>query len=178
MYELRDIPEQDDETEDTAEISNGEEVVDKVVPSLVPKGIEDPLEIEDSPDPGGNEYSSQGTRPMTTTLPKPTKQQKSSVQPKLTLNTDGTENVESVKEVNDHFSRPDEAEGIGGSFVQEIVGHEYKIGHLHLKVIWSGGYTSLEHLQDMREDYPRMIAQYIVRNEVSWSKRGVDRVLQ
>ena len=30
----------------------------------------------------------------------------------------------------------------------------------------------------MREDYPRMTAQYIVGNKVSWSKRGGDQVLQ
>ena len=30
----------------------------------------------------------------------------------------------------------------------------------------------------MREDYPRMMAQYIVGNKVSWSERGGDQVLQ
>ena len=49
---------------------------------------------------------------------------------------------------------------------------------MHFKVKWSGGDNSLEHLKDMREDYPRITAQYIVRNKVSRSKRGGDRVLQ
>ena len=50
---------------------------------------------------------------------------------------------------------------------------------MHFRVKWSGGNTSSwEHLKDMREDYPRMNALYIVWNKVSRSKRGSYRVLQ
>ena len=80
--------------------------------------------------------------------------------------------------MNDHLSRPDESEGIGGSSVQEIVAHDWKLGQAHFKVQWSSGDTSWEHIKDMREDYPRMTAQYIVGNKVSRSRRGGDRVLQ
>ena len=82
--------------------------------------------------------------------------------------------IESVKEVNDHLSRPDEAKGIGGSNLQEIIGHDWRNGQVHFKVDWSSGDTSWEHLKDMREDYPKMTARYIVRNKVSRSKRGGD----
>ena len=75
--------------------------------------------------------------------------------------------IDIVKEVNDHLYHPDESEGIGGSVVQEIVAHQWKLGQLHFKVLWSGVNTSIESLKDMREDYPRMTAQYIVGNKVS-----------
>lgn len=38
--------------------------------------------------------------------------------------------------------------------------------------------TSWVHLKEMRKDYPRMTARYIVGKKVSRSKRGSDRVLQ
>ena len=83
--------------------------------------------------------------------------------------------IKAAKEVNNHLSRPDEAEGIGGSVVQEIVAHDWKLGQLYFKVRWSSGDTSWEHI---KEDYPIMTAQYIVGNKVSRSKRGGDQVLQ
>ena len=75
--------------------------------------------------------------------------------------------VDCVKEINDHLSWPDEAAGIGGSCVQEIVGHDWRLGQIHFKVRWNHGDTSWEHLKDMHEDYPRMTARYIVLNKVS-----------
>ena len=90
----------------------------------------------------------------------------------------GQDHVEPVKEVNYHLSRPDEMEGIGVSCVQEIVGYDWRLGQAHFKVQWSSGDTSWEYLKEMREDYPRMTAQYVVANKVSRSKRGRDRVLQ
>ena len=86
--------------------------------------------------------------------------------------------IEMIDEVNDHFSRPDEMDGIGGSFVKDIVGHDWKLGLLTFKVEWSDNSTSWESLKEMKEDYPRITDQYIVRNKVSRSNRGVDRVLQ
>ena len=86
--------------------------------------------------------------------------------------------IEMIDEVNDHFSRPDEMDGIGGSFVKDIVGHDWKLGLLTFKVEWSDNSTSWESLKEMKEDYPRITDQYIVGNKVSRSNRGVDRVLQ
>jgi len=76
--------------------------------------------------------------------------------------------IEYAKEINDHLPLSDE------SLVEEIIGHQWKIGQLHLKVRWSDGTTTIEPLKDMREDYPRISAQYIVANNVSRSKRGGD----
>ena len=35
--------------------------------------------------------------------------------------------IESVTDINNHLSRPDKAEGLGGSFVKEIVAHNWRI---------------------------------------------------
>ena len=87
--------------------------------------------------------------------------------------------IDSVNEVNEHFSNLEEPPDIGGSRIQEIIGHEWRLGHPAFKVKWSGGNeTSWETLLDMRQDYPSMTAQYIVSNKVSRSNRGGDRVLR
>ena len=71
----------------------------------------------------------------------------------FTQHSEENEVIDSVKEVNDHYSRPDEAEGIGGSSVQEIIRHDWRLGVVHFKVSWSGGNTNTcEHLKDMRKD--------------------------
>ena len=38
------------------------------------------------------------------------------------------EQIESVKEFNDHLSKTDEAGGIGGSCVKGIIEHDWKLG--------------------------------------------------
>ena len=83
-----------------------------------------------------------------------------------------------AKELNDHLHRPDESVDIGGSIFNEIILHEWKLGQSHFQVRWSDGSTTIESLKGMREDYPRITAQYIVKNNVSRSNRGGDRVLQ
>ena len=174
VYELTDIPEYE-ETEDTMKAGNGEEELgDASEPSNV-NPVDDSLRV-DTTDPGEREDGTQ--EEATNPTPKPTKQQKFNVQAEPMPIADEDGPIESVKEVNDHLSRPDEAEGIGGSNVQEIIGHDWRNGQVHFKVDWSSGDTSWEHLKDMREDYPKMTARYIVRNKVSRSKRGGDRVLQ
>ena len=75
--------------------------------------------------------------------------------------------TESVTEINNHLSRPDEVEGIGGSCVKEIVAHGWRIVVAHFKVEWDNGDTTWEHLRGMHEDYSRMTAQYIVGEKVS-----------
>ena len=73
-----------------------------------------------------------------------------------------------IRDVNYHLSHPYESEGIGGSTVMEIISHDWKLGHLHLKVWWSSNETTWEHLKDIQEDYPNTIVWYIVRDKVSW----------
>ena len=126
-------------------------------------------------DSGGSEENNRPTRT------KPTQQQKFSEQADLraSLATTSEEETgpESVKEINDFLSRPDEAEGIGGSSVTEIITHNWKFGGLHFKVRWSSGETTWHHLNIMRQDYPKITARYIVENKVSRSTRSGDRVL-
>ena len=62
--------------------------------------------------------------------------------------------------------------------MEEIVGHDWRNGQVHFRCRWSGGDVTWESLRDMKEDYPRLTAQYMVENKVSRSKRGGDRVLQ
>ena len=85
---------------------------------------------------------------------------------------------DSVAEMNNRLSCPDQAEGIGGSCLTEIVAYNWRIGQVHFNVRWNSGETAWEHLKDMREGYPSITAQYIVGDKVSRSKHGGDRVLQ
>ena len=185
VYELRDIPE--GEVEDTTE---GENVEVEDVSTLPAETLPVPSTTGDSTDIGmpmmpqnpGGETGVREAQSRTTAKTKTTQQQKfpeQAEQPPILEEHLAEEQVnESIKETNDHLSRPDEAEGIGGSCVEEIVAHDWRLGQVHFKVQWSGGDTTWEHLKDMREDYPRLTAQYIVGNKVSRSKRGGDRVLQ
>ena len=68
-----------------------------------------------------------------------------------------------MREVNNHFPLPDESVGIGGLNVVKIMEHDWKYGHLSLKVQWNGGDTSWEQLRDMREHYPKITARYICK---------------
>ena len=75
------------------------------------------------------------------------------------------------------MSRSDEAEGIGGSSVMEIIAHNWKFGGFHFNVRWSSGETTWHHLNVMHQDYPKINARYIVENKVSRSTCSGDRVL-
>ena len=177
IYELIDIPEIEENAMDAVNESNG--VGNSADDDVTSKGDSQPTSMEVEPvDPGGNEEEEHQTRP---TNQQPTTQQKSShlTEPTPNPGADSEEEpIEMAREINDHLSRPDEAEGIGGSTVMEIVAHEWKLGHVHFKVQWSTNQTTWEHIKDMREDYPKMTARYIVENKVSRSKRGGDRVFQ
>ena len=83
-----------------------------------------------------------------------------------------------VKEINNQFSNKKEDPSFGGSGVLGILAHDWRMGQLTLKVQWSSGDTTWEKFVDLKEDYPRKIAQYIVQNNVTRKKRGVDRTLQ
>ena len=177
---MRDVPEltKEDLEEDT--IHNG----DEVVPIPAPMLEKNPLvqEVLGPADPGGNSIGEDNKE--RTETPKPTQQQKFPKHP-----TSDTQNgsfpeeivdegpIESINEVNDHLSRPDKSSDIGGSCVKEIVAHDWRLGQPHFKVGWSSGDVTWEHIRDMREDYPRLTAQYIVGHNVTRSKRGGDRVL-
>ena len=58
----------------------------------------------------------------------------------------------------------------------EIIAHEWRLRHVHFKVQWSTSQTVWEHIKDMREDYPKMTARYIVQNKVIQMKRGGDQI--
>ena len=183
VYELRDVPDGAIETENTTNENNGEEVEIEVEGLMEPQETDLMTNQDDNStaDPGGNEEE---INPDNRTTPKPnTKQKQKFPRPAEPTPGAGTpseedDHIESIKEVNDHLSRPDEAEGIGGSWVTEIIAHDWRLGQAHFKAQWNGGQTTWEHLKEMREDYPKMTAQYIVNNKVSRSKRGGDRVLQ
>ena len=83
--------------------------------------------------------------------------------------------VDMGKEVYDSLS-PSESATVGGGKAVAIAAHDWREGRLRLKVVWSTDDTSWEELRDMKEDYPRMTAQYIVKNEVTRSTRD-DRTL-
>ena len=176
VYELRDIPEGEvEDTTDDVNIDVDDDVAMQDASADSSNGDSTTTASQSgSENPGGEKEGIAAAQSRTTT----TQQQKFHVQAEPTQHPEENEVIDSVKEVNDHFSRPDEAEGIGGSCVEEIIGHDWRLGVVHFKVSWSGGNTTWEHLKDMREDYPRMTAQYIVGNKVSRSKRGGDRVLQ
>ena len=145
VYELAYVPEYE-ETEDITQIGDGagqmgEANVDSTV-NLVANS-----NGANATDPGEQEEETEVT--ATPTIPTPTTQQKIPVQAEPTLIVDDKEPIESVREVNNHLSRPDEAEGIGGSSVEEIIAHDWRLGQAHCKVQWSSGDTSWEHLKDM-----------------------------
>ena len=169
-------------------IAEEEEVVEDVEQNVPSQGenLQVTSEDEEPANPGGKEGSTRNTTstmPTTNTTTTTTQNQKISTAAEPTQQPEETseeeEPIEMATEVNDHLSRPDEAEGVGGSNVVEIVSHDWKLGHLQFKVRWSSDdTTSWEHIKDMREDYPKMTARYIVSNKVSRFKRGGDRVLQ
>ena len=50
--------------------------------------------------------------------------------------------IEPVTDINNHLSCPDEAEGISGSCVKEIVVHYWRMGVAHFKVECDSGDTN------------------------------------
>jgi hypothetical protein len=80
--------------------------------------------------------------------------------------------IEMAGEVNADFSINDLNSGIGGTHVTRIIGHNWFEGRLKLKVEWDSEQTTEEDLQDLKEDHPRMIVSYILKENVSRSKRS------
>ena len=87
------------------------------------------------------------------------------------------EEVEMQKEVNDAFPTKDSASsGIGGAHVAAIIGHNWIDGRLKLKVEWNTEQSSWEELPDMKEDYPKMTAHYLVDANVTTRSQRGDRM--
>ena len=87
-------------------------------------------------------------------------------------------NIEMVKEINDQYVKVNEGASIGGSDVTRIDSHDWRMGQLRLKVVWSSGDSTWESFRDMQDDHPLKTATYITNNHVTRKKRGGDRNLQ
>ena len=73
------------------------------------------------------------------------------------------------EEVYEDFSRsPKESEG---AKALQIIGHRFAEGRPLFKVEWDTVSNSWEELRDLKQDYPRLVASYIVTENVSRSKR-------
>ena len=175
VYSLRDIEERKEgDDEDMEDMSEGAAVDERTTQTTEQSQLSDE---DGEPDVAGGEEGMQHD----TSNQHTNTQNKNSVDPADPEVHTGMEgdDIENVKEVNEHFSNLDEQPDIGGSRVLQIIQHEWRLGHPVFKVRWSGGdETSWETLADMRQDYPKLTAEYIVSNKVSRSKRGGDRVLK
>ena len=87
------------------------------------------------------------------------------------------DDVEMAQEVNDALSVDASASEVGGARVVEILQHSWYQGELKLKVKWTTEEETWERFRDMKEDHPKMTAQYMVENQVTRSTRS-DRNLQ
>jgi hypothetical protein len=77
-----------------------------------------------------------------------------------------------AEEVNANFSINNSNSGIGRAHVTRIIGHNWFKGRLKLKVEWDSEQTAWEDLRDPKEDHPRITASYILKENVSRSKRS------
>ena len=182
QYEMEEIPELPEDNDGESGAMDVAE--DSIEPRAKRVSFNVPEELEKdrtSSLVGGEEE----TPPLQPTKPTTNKINKNPNPPNITCSLVGDSEetmeakpIEMVQEVNDHLSRPEEGPDIGGSGVTRIILHDWRLGYLHLKVQWSSGQTSWEHIRDMREDYPRLTARYIVENNVTRSRLGGDRVFQ
>ena len=173
VFQLEDIEEFEGGNEDNHGLDDGAAVGERTVNSAEQSQLSDE---DGEPDvAGGREDAEQNTHNQHTNT---TQNVNISAAAESDIDPDPGD-IEQEKEVNEHFANLDEEPDFGGSRVTEIIAHEWRLGHPTFKVKWSGGDdTTWETLADMRQDYPKMTAQYIVDNKVSRSKRGGDRVLK
>jgi hypothetical protein len=80
--------------------------------------------------------------------------------------------IKMVKEVNADFSINDSNSGIGGAHATRIIEHNWFEGPPKFKVEWDSEQITWEDLCDLKEDHPRMMASYILKENVSRSKRS------
>ena len=87
------------------------------------------------------------------------------------------EDIEMTEEVNNDLSDETADKEIGGARVVSISKHNWFAGQLKFEVKWSTEEATWETFRDLKEDHPRMLARYIVDNNVTRSSRS-DRNLQ
>ena len=145
---MQDIPE--GEVEDTTKGKNFDVEDDDALQAEMRSGnytgdstsIGDPMMPKN---PGGEAEVSEA-QSRTTATTKTTQQQTFPRQAKPTRHTEENsvedDVIESVTEINNHLSRPDEAEGISGTCVKEIVAHDWRIRVAHFNVEWDSGDTT------------------------------------
>lgn len=83
-----------------------------------------------------------------------------------------------VKEVNDEYPPEPDMEPPTSARAVEIKGHRWQKGLLQLDVYWNTEERSWEDFKNLKEDKPRMLAAYLVHNNVTRSKSGRDANLQ
>jgi hypothetical protein len=80
--------------------------------------------------------------------------------------------IKMAEEVTADFSINASDSSICGAHLTRIIGHNWFEGCLMLKVDWdSEQRTTWGELQDLKEDHPRMMANYILEEKVSRSNR-------
>ena len=177
-YHLADLPEYNHNDSNAEEVDN--DVQQRVARSV---RFDDHPVVIDNPTHSGNdsddeEHDDRGEMNTANTIINQLTQPETSTPSNEPGEQESEENIEMVNEINDQFSRPDESPQIGGSKVVGVCAHKWEFGQLYFQVRMSNDETSWESLKDLREDCPRLVAQYIVDNRVSRSKRGSDRTLQ
>ena len=86
--------------------------------------------------------------------------------------------LQMVTEINNEISSNADISPSEGGSVVEIIAHRWKEGRLQLKIIWNTEENTWEEFRDLKEDKPRLTAQYIIDKNVTRSKRGPDRNFQ
>jgi hypothetical protein len=82
---------------------------------------------------------------------------------------DNEQDIEMVDEVNDELPGNQSNSEVGGARIDSILQHESFRGELKLKVWWNTEEATWEVFRDMKEDYPKLTATYIVDNNVASS---------
>ena len=162
-YVMADLEDSVEDGIDSEEQMNGDNDDDTRTSYFVNHPIVLGTDVSDSDESEEDETMENAEQSSSTT----TNIQPQSKTQKGTTANDGSSEFEMVTEINDQFSRPDEAPSIGGSTVVRVIAHEWRQGHLTFKVVWSDDETTWEPLRDMKEDHPWLVAKYIVDNNVS-----------
>lgn len=77
------------------------------------------------------------------------------------------ETLQMVNEFNADLTSDRPNSGAGEAQLHYIDGHQWNSGQLKLRVFWDTEESSWEDFVDLRDDHPRMLAQYIVDRNVS-----------
>ena len=82
-----------------------------------------------------------------------------------------------TNEVNNQLCGDADDGAIGGAKVSKITDHNWHEGQLRFKVLWTSEESTWETINDMKEDYPLLTANYIVDKNVTRATRGRDPTL-